>query len=310
MISVSFWRCLPWFYSKFLTSASLSVSLTVFRSKGKEQSKRHTFMSWLPTLWHLCTWSIYWTHSISDTAHVHSGKMTVISKAASQWLYDMHVLKYLCNSAMLRGQSVLFDAPGFCALSVGIIQVFTCIHFPENNVISVTAARKTVRTQSKTRGARDASLLLILPLPVSVTDTFTSAPTRDQCGSQFESLSGVLDFRDRTFAQIIRQYIYNKWPESLGFRDRLLPGERPYLHTAFNLTTSSLLLNYWAHRDHSCSRLWGWWRMIIKHGKQDESLLAFHMVILGEHLRVHVCVVCTPAYMCTPSYGVGETCLP
>lgn len=101
-------------------------------------------MSWLPPPWHLCTWNIYWTHRISDTAH--SGKTTVISKVASQWLYDTHALKYLCDSAMLRGQSALPEAPSFCVLSMDAIQVSTCIHFPENNVISFPAARKTVRT--------------------------------------------------------------------------------------------------------------------------------------------------------------------
>lgn len=131
----------------------LSHRAQVKRKRAKQRTHLHELAA------HLCTWNIHWTHSISDTAHVHSGEMTVISKAVSQWLYGMHVLKYLCNSAMLRGEGALFDAPSFCALSVGIIQVSICIYFPENNVISITAARKTVRTQSKTRGPRGTSLL-------------------------------------------------------------------------------------------------------------------------------------------------------
>lgn len=208
---------------------------------------------------------------------------------------------------MLRGQSALFDAPSFCALSVGVIQVSTCIHFPENNVISITAARKTVRTPIQASWTQ----AYLSPVDFAIISLcrrhlYLSTHQRPMWGTVWIPF-WYFGLQRQNFGQIIKQYVHNKWPESLGFWDRLLPGERPYLHTVFNLTPSSLLLNYWAHRNHPCSRRWGWCR-IIKCGKWDESLLAFHMVILvsiSEYVRVHVCVVCTPAYMCMPSHG-GE----
>lgn len=267
-------------------------------------------MSWLPPLWHLCTWNIYWTHRISDTAH--SGKTAVISMVASLWLYDTHALKYLRDSAMLRGQSALPEAPSFCVLSMDAIQVSTCIHFPENNVISFPAARKTVRTPIQASWTQ-AYLSPVDFAIISLCRRHLSTHQRPMWGTVWIRF-WCFGLQRQNFGQIIKQQVHNEWPESLGFRDRLLPGERPYLRAISNLTTSSLLLNYWAHRNHPCSGLWGWCKMIIKCRKWDESLLAFHMVILGEHLSVcvcvHVCVVCTPAYMCMPSHGRRETCLP
>lgn len=251
-------------------------------------------MSWLPPLWHLCTWNIYWTHRISDTAH--SGKTTAISKVASQWLYDTHALKYLCDSAMLRGQSALPEAPSFCVLSMDAIQVSTCIHFPENNVISFPAARKTVRTPIQASWTQ-AYLSPVDFAIISLCRRHLSTHQRPMWGTVWIRF-WCFGLQRTNFGQIIKQQVHNKWPENLDFRDRLLPGERPWLRAISNLTTSSLLLNYWAHRNHPCSRLWGWCKMIIKCGKWDESLLAFHMVILGEHLCVSVCACVCGVYTC------------